>query len=116
MIDGAAGAETRFVVDDVASDTTAGQGGRERQYLSVDGGSGWSSTDTVELERTTFDRPDGPVPFSLLIGADSVALVVDGEVRAAVRTWGAVDVAVRAPATLSDLAVSPLVLGDACPG
>ena len=108
-------AETRFVVDDAVIDAPA-QCGRERQYLSVDGGSAWSSTDTVEFERATFDRPADRCPSPLLVGADSVALVVDGEVRVAVRTWGPVDVSVRSPATLSGLSVSALDLGDACPG
>ena len=89
----------------------------ERQYLSTAGGEAWSSTDTIELERARWEPPTtATVPFSLLVGADSVALVVDGEVRAAVRTWGNVRVAVRAPATLQDLTVSPLTLGAGCRG
>ena len=54
------------------------------------------------------------MPFSLVVGADSVALIVDGQVRAAVRTWGDVRVAVRAPATLEELTVAPFALGAAC--
>ena len=51
------------------------------------------------------------MPFSIVVGADSVALVVDGQVRAAVRTWGDSRVAVRPQATLEDLTVAPLALG-----
>jgi hypothetical protein len=112
---GTPGAETRFVIDDASADFAAGEQPGERQYLSAAGGEGWSSSDAVELERATWSAPSGPVPFSLVVGADSAALVIDGEVRAAVRTWGDVRVAVRAPATLEDLTVAPVTLGEACP-
>ena len=106
-------AETRFVVDDASGRSTIGP----RQYLSTAGGAAWSSTDGGELERATWESPSaGPVPFSIVVGADSVALVVDGRVGAAVRTWGDVRVAVRAPADLDDLTVAPNGFGPACSG
>ncbi len=113
LLAGTPGTETQFVVDDASR---PGAGG-ERQYLSTAGGEAWSSTDTTELDRATWAASGTtPVPFSLVVGADSVALIVDGQVRAAVRTWGDVRVAVRAPALLEDLRVSPLELGAACGG
>jgi hypothetical protein len=112
LLAGPPDAETTFVVDDASEPAADG----ERQYLSTAGGAAWSSTDTTELERATWTPGVTPAPFSLVVGADSVALIVDGQVRAAVRTWGDVRVAVRAPATLEDLRVAPLELGPACRG
>lgn len=109
--------ETRFVVDDASADVEHGEQPGERQYLSTVDGSAWSSSDAVEFERATWEPTGaGPTPFSIVVGADSVVLIVDGEVRAAVRTWGDVAVSVRAPATLDDVTVAPLDLGVTCPG
>jgi len=112
VLAGDPGVETRFVVDDASGQATTG----ERQYLSTAAGEAWSSTDSVELERSTWEPSAGPVPFSIVVGADSVALLVDGEVRAAVRTWGDARVAVRPPASLDELTTAPLDLGTACRG
>ncbi|MBA3288910.1 MAG: hypothetical protein H0U21_12985, partial [Acidimicrobiia bacterium] len=104
-LDGALGdlgdSTVQFVVDDLT-----GRG--EVQYLTATGDQAWSSSDFVEFERSSWTA--GPGRFSLVVGDRSAVLIVDGLVRAGVRTFGPVAVAVSATGgvvALRDMSSAP---------
>jgi hypothetical protein len=91
----------------------------ERLSLAFDGRDGISSSDFVDYLRIDADIPPGArrVPFSLVVGRRSAALVVEHKVRAAILLSKSVTVTAEAktPAlALSGLRIGPAPSGSGC--
>jgi hypothetical protein len=88
--------------------------------LDFDGDTVSSSSDTVEFAHLpSGTTATGPVPFTLVVGRRSAALVVGGQVRAAVRLPASTHVSVtseRSHLQLRDLRVGPAPEGSGCTG
>ena len=91
-------------------------GKNERLNLSFDGDTSTSSSDFAEFQKEATDVPEQAlsVPFALVVGRRSAALVVNNKVRAA--TLLPKSVSVRAEATSGALRLSDLRLGSAPAG
>jgi hypothetical protein len=91
-------------------------GKNEPLKLTFDGSNGISGSDYVDYLSTPADIPDGAdmVPFSLVVGRRSAALVIEHKVRAAMQIPKSVTV--TAEATSPTLELSDLKLGEAPPG
>ena len=102
--DGSEPAAVAFRFDD-----TLGQA--PRFYLTFAGDRVISGADAVVFEELPSDIIDaGPVPFSLVVGHRAAALVVNGQIRAAVRLPDSVSV--HAEAQTGSLVLSDLRLGN----
>ena len=100
-----------------SSSTTRAATLGERQYLSTAGGEAWSSTDTVELERATWEPPTDRAPCrsrcsSVPTRSPSSSTARCGRPCAPGATCGWR----VSSATLRDVTVSPLTLGAGCRG
>jgi hypothetical protein len=93
---------------------------RERLHLKFSGDKASSSSDAVEYESASSGvdaASRGPVAFSLVVGRRAAALVVNGQIRAAMRISSSVKVSLaplRSSLTLSDLRSGPVPPGSGC--
>jgi hypothetical protein len=115
-LDGEIPADAAGTLGHVAFHFYDNAGHDEGLSLEFDGNDGVASSDFVDYLRIPADVPDGVrrVPFSLVVGRRSAALVIEHKVRAAVLL--SKSVTVTAEAKMAPLALSGLRVGSAPSG